>query len=171
MQAYVAVSSKAPGENRVHQAVAHLHNARRNAEDDNLPDIGEAELHVPPANADGRILLDEELRNECRGHQLRTDGRPGGALDSPVEFHDKDVVENDVRDCTRNFTEHGGFGVPHRTDKVVHAWSDCLENRTAQQDAHIAARDWQGLLACPEQLEKRHHENLAQRERDDCHQD
>ena len=107
---------------------------------------------MAPANLDRRRLLDKELRNESRGYQLRCDGRPGGTFDTPVEFHDKEVVENDVRDSTRDFAEHGRFGVTHRTDKMVHARGDCLEGGSTQNDAHVAAGDRQGLLACSEQL-------------------
>ena len=68
---------------------------------------------MPPADLDRRILLDEELGDERRGHQLRNEGRPGGAFDSPVELHDKEVVENDVRDGSHDFSEHGRLGVTH----------------------------------------------------------
>ncbi len=139
LDADVSVGGKAPGQDGVHQAVANLHHGRRQTENINLAHVGGAQLHVAPANANGGALLDKELGNECRGHKLRTDGRPGGALDTPMELHNKEVVEDDVRDGTRDFTEHGGFGVPHRTDKVVHAGGDCLENGAAQQNAHVAA--------------------------------
>ena len=131
LDADVSVGGQAPGQDCVHQAVANLHHRRRQAENINLPDIGGAELHMTPANVDRRGLLDEKLRDECRGDKLRGDGRPGSALDAPVEFHDKEVVQDDVCDCARNFAEHGGFRVTHRTDEVVHARGDCLEYGTA----------------------------------------
>ena len=164
LDADVSVSGEAPGQNRVHQAVANLHHGRRQAENVNLADIGCTEFHVAPANVDRRCFLDEKLRDECRGDKLRGDGRPGGAFDTPVEFHDKEVVEDNVRDGARDFTEHGRFGVSHRTDKVVHAGGDCLEHGAAQQNAHVAAGNRQSLLACTEQFQERHHENFAERE-------
>ena len=131
LDADVSVSGQAPGENSVHQAVANLHHGRWQAKNVDLAYVGGAELHVAPANVDRRGLLNEKLRDECRGDKLRGDGRPGGALDAPVELHDKEIVQDDVCDGSRNFAEHGGFRVTHRTDEVVHARGDCLEYGTA----------------------------------------
>ena len=170
LDADVSVSGKAPSQNGVHQAVANLHHGRRQAQNINLAHIGGAQLHVAPANANGRSLLDKELGNECGGHELRADGGPGGALDSPMELHDEKVVENDVGDSAGDFAEHGRFRVAHGTDKVVHAGSDCLEHGAAQKNAHVAAGHGQGLVAGAEQLEERHHEDFAERERAEGHQ-
>ena len=170
LDADVSVSSKAPGQDGIHQAVANLHHGRRESQNINLADIGGAQLHVAPANANGRALLDKELGNKCRCHELRTDGSPGGALDSPMELHDEKVVENNVCDCAGDFAEHGRFRVTHGTDKVVHAGGDCLEHGAAQKNAHVAARHRQSLFAGAEQLEERHHENFTERESAERHQ-
>ena len=126
---------------------------------------------MAPANLDGCRLLDKELGDECGGYQLRGDGGPGGAFDSPVELHNEHEVENDVRHRTDDFAEHGGLGVAHGADEVVHAGGDCLKNRTAQKNAHVAAGHGQGLLAGAEQLQERHHENFTQGKGADGHQD
>ena len=170
LDADVSVSGKAPSQNRIHQAVANLHYGRRQAQNINLADIGGAQLHVAPANANGRALLDKELGDESGCYKLRADGGPGGALDSPMELHDEQVVENNVRDSAGDFAEHGRFGMAHGTDKVVHAGGDCLEHGAAQKNAHVAAGHGQGLVTCAEQLEERHHENFAESERAERHQ-
>ena len=45
---------------------------------------------MTPADFNRRRLFHEELRNQATGDQLRTNGSPGGAFDSPVELHDED---------------------------------------------------------------------------------
>ena len=171
LDADVSVSGKAPGQNGVHQAVANLHHRRRQAQNINLAHVGGAQLHVAPANANWRALLDKELGDESGCHKLRADGGPGGALDSPMELHDEKVVKNNVSHGACDFAEHGRFGVTHRTDKVVHAGGDCLEHGAAQKNAHVAAGYGQCLVAGAEQLEERHHKDFTERERAECHQD
>ena len=127
------------------------------------------QLHVAPADLDGRGLLDKELRNQAACDELRTNGSPGGAFDSPAELHDEQPVQNNIADSACDFAEHGRLGVAHRADKVVHAGGNCLENRTAEQNAHVAFGNGECLLACPEQLEERRHENLAKREGENRH--
>ena len=65
LDAYVAVSREAPRKNRVHEAVANLHHRRWESQNVNLADIGDVQLHVAPANLDGRGFFDKELRNQA----------------------------------------------------------------------------------------------------------
>ena len=59
----------------------------------------------------------------------------------------------------------------HAADKVVHAGDNRLENRTAQDDAHVARSHRQKLVTCAKELEERHHENLAKRKGAHRHND
>ena len=169
LDTYVAVIREAPCQNRVHEAVANLHHGGRESQNVNLADVGGVQLHVAPANLDGRGLLHEKLRNQAACDQLRTNCCPGGPFDSPVEFLDENPVQNDIADRACDFAEHGGFGVAHGADKVVHAGRDCLENCTAQQNAHVAFRDGERLFASSEQLEERCHEHFAERKGENRH--
>ena len=169
LDAYIAVSRETPCQYRVHEAVANLHHRWRQAQNVNLADVGEVQLHVTPANLDGRGLLYEELRNQTACDQLRTNCCPCSPFDSPVEYLDEQPVQNDVADGSSDFAEHGCLGVPHRADKVVHAGGNRLENGSAQQNAHIAFRDGERLLAGPEQLQERSHEHFAERKGENRH--
>ena len=59
----------------------------------------------------------------------------------------------------------------HAADKVVHAGDNRLENRTAQDNAHVARSHGQKLIACAKELEERFHENLAERKGTHRHHD
>ena len=86
-----------------------------------------------------------------------------------MEFHDEQPVQNDIADRACNFAEHGCLWVTHRTDKVVHAGGYRLENGSAKQNAHVTFGNGERLLACPEQLEERRHENFAERKGENRH--
>lgn len=160
-QALVSVGGKAPGENGVHQAVANLHYGRRQSQNVNLTNVGEAQLHVATVDFYRGGLLQEEVGDEQAAYQLGTNGCPGGALDTPVQTHDKYVIQHHVGDRTDNLAEHGGLGVTHGSDKVVHARSHRLEDCAKQNDAHIAGSHGEGLVASAKEAEQRFHEGFA----------
>ncbi len=170
-QTLVSVGGQAPGENSVHQAVANLHDGRRQTQNVDLADIGPAQLHVASVDLDRGSLLQEKVGNQNTADQLGADGCPGGSLDTPVQSHNKDIVQNHVGCGTDDFSEHGGLGVAHGTDKVVHAGSHRLENCTQQDNAHVAGGHRQGLVAGAEQAQQRFHKDFAEGKGTHCHDD
>ena len=126
---------------------------------------------MPPADTDGGALLDEELGNQAAGDKLGTHRGPGCPFDAPVEFHDEQPVQDDIGNSPGDFPEHGGFRMAHGTDEVVHARSDSLEYRPAQDNAHVAFGHGECLVAGPEQPQERRHEDFAEGKGKDSHQD